>query len=130
MRTHKTLLVYGSLVLLFMIAVVRGADDGALNAAIDAVGASPSAQAKAALNAAVESYQAAAAAEPAEDAPGAIAITVAADEVTDVGFKVDNLWIAIAGMLVFMMHLGFAMVESGLCRAKNCVNIPQPSHSH
>jgi Amt family ammonium transporter len=26
-------------------------------------------------------------------------------------------------MLVFFMNLGFAMVESGLCRAKNCVNI-------
>lgn len=106
-----------------MIAVARGADDAALNAAIDAVGASPSTQAKAALNAASAAYQAAAAAEPAEEAPGAIAITAAADEVTDVGFKVDNLWIAIAAMLVFMMHLGFAMVESGLCRAKNCVNI-------
>ena len=26
-------------------------------------------------------------------------------------------------MLVFLMHLGFATVESGLCRAKNCTNI-------
>jgi Amt family ammonium transporter len=36
---------------------------------------------------------------------------------------VDTLWTLIAGMLVFFMNLGFAMVESGLCRAKNCVNI-------
>jgi Amt family ammonium transporter len=35
----------------------------------------------------------------------------------------DTLWTLIAGMLVFFMNLGFAMVESGLCRAKNCVNI-------
>ncbi|MEQ9454443.1 MAG: ammonium transporter [Phycisphaeraceae bacterium] len=35
----------------------------------------------------------------------------------------NNLWIMIAGMLVFIMHLGFAMVESGLTRAKNTVNI-------
>lgn len=35
----------------------------------------------------------------------------------------DTLWTLIAGMLVFFMNLGFAMVESGLCRAKNTVNI-------
>ncbi len=38
-------------------------------------------------------------------------------------FTIDNLWILIAGCLVFIMHLGFAMVESGLTRAKNTVNI-------
>jgi len=36
---------------------------------------------------------------------------------------VDTMWTLIGGMLVFFMNLGFAMVESGLCRAKNCVNI-------
>ncbi len=38
-------------------------------------------------------------------------------------FTIDNLWVMIAGCLVFIMHLGFAMVESGLTRAKNTVNI-------
>lgn len=38
-------------------------------------------------------------------------------------FITSNLWIMIAAMLVFIMHLGFAMVESGLTRAKNTVNI-------
>jgi len=38
-------------------------------------------------------------------------------------FMIDNLWVAIAGCMVFIMHLGFAMVESGLTRAKNTVNI-------
>ncbi|MEM6505625.1 MAG: ammonium transporter [Planctomycetota bacterium] len=38
-------------------------------------------------------------------------------------FKANNLWIMIAGMLVFIMHLGFAMLEAGLTRAKNTVNI-------
>jgi len=38
-------------------------------------------------------------------------------------FVADNLWIMIAGMLVFMMHLGFATLEAGLTRAKNTVNI-------
>ena len=38
-------------------------------------------------------------------------------------FMVNNLWIMIAGMLVFIMHLGFATLESGLTRSKNTVNI-------
>ncbi len=38
-------------------------------------------------------------------------------------FFVNNLWVLLGGMLVFMMHLGFAAVESGLSRAKNCTNI-------
>jgi Amt family ammonium transporter len=33
------------------------------------------------------------------------------------------MWTLIAAFLVFFMNLGFALVESGLCRAKNCVNI-------
>jgi len=35
----------------------------------------------------------------------------------------DTLWVLVAGMLVFFMNLGFGCVESGMCRAKNCVNI-------
>jgi ammonium transporter, Amt family len=35
----------------------------------------------------------------------------------------DTMWTLIAGMLVFFMNLGFATVESGLCRAKNTVTI-------
>ncbi len=35
----------------------------------------------------------------------------------------DTLWVLLAGMLVFFMNLGFAMVESGFARAKNTVNI-------
>jgi Amt family ammonium transporter len=34
---------------------------------------------------------------------------------------IDTMWVLIAGMLVFFMNLGFASVESGLCRAKNAV---------
>ncbi len=36
---------------------------------------------------------------------------------------VDTMWVLITGFLVFFMNLGFAMVESGLCRAKNTANI-------
>lgn len=38
-------------------------------------------------------------------------------------FALSNLWILIAAALVFIMHLGFASVESGLCQKKNTVNI-------
>lgn len=41
----------------------------------------------------------------------------------DVKVVLDTLWVLITAMLVFFMNLGFAMVESGFARAKNCVNI-------
>lgn len=38
-------------------------------------------------------------------------------------FTINNLWMMIATILVFIMHLGFASLEAGLTRAKNTVNI-------
>ena len=38
-------------------------------------------------------------------------------------FTANNMWIVIAAALVFIMHLGFATLESGLTRAKNTINI-------
>ncbi len=38
-------------------------------------------------------------------------------------FETSNLWILIAAFLVFIMHLGFATLESGLTQAKNTTNI-------
>lgn len=38
-------------------------------------------------------------------------------------FTVSNLWTLIAAALVFVMHLGFATLESGLTQSKNTVNI-------
>ena len=38
-------------------------------------------------------------------------------------FISENIWIMISAMLVFIMGLGFACVESGLCRAKSSANI-------
>ncbi len=35
----------------------------------------------------------------------------------------DTIWVMVAAALVFFMNLGFALVESGFCRAKNTVNI-------
>jgi Amt family ammonium transporter len=36
---------------------------------------------------------------------------------------VDTIWVLITAKMVFFMNLGFAAVESGFARAKNCVNI-------
>lgn len=36
---------------------------------------------------------------------------------------INSMWVLIAGILVFLMHAGFAMVEVGFTRSKNAVNI-------
>ena len=38
-------------------------------------------------------------------------------------FTVNNTWMLVATFLVFIMHLGFACLESGMTQAKNTVNI-------
>ena len=47
----------------------------------------------------------------------------AAQEASEVQAVLDNIWVFIAGCLVFFMQAGFALVEAGLTRAKNVVNI-------
>ena len=69
-----------------------------------------------------------------EAAPAAAAATVAATAaaapaaidpaaLSDMRIGLDTVWVLVAAFLVFFMNAGFALVESGLCRAKNCVNI-------
>ena len=41
----------------------------------------------------------------------------------DAMFTVNNTWMLVSTFLVFIMHLGFATLESGLTQAKNTVNI-------
>jgi ammonium transporter, Amt family len=38
-------------------------------------------------------------------------------------FTISNLWVLISAALVFIMHLGFSAVETGLTQSKNTVNI-------
>jgi ammonium transporter, Amt family len=47
----------------------------------------------------------------------------AAPTAESVQASVDSLWVMIAAVLVFFMHAGFAMVETGFTRAKNSLNI-------
>ena len=50
-------------------------------------------------------------------------IAFGADEVSEEMFTVNNVWMMVSTFLVFIMHLGFATLESGLTRAKNTTNI-------
>jgi len=50
-------------------------------------------------------------------------IAFAEDGVTPGQFVANNVWMMLAAALVFIMHLGFATLETGLTRAKNTVNI-------
>ncbi|NEQ39854.1 MAG: ammonium transporter [Okeania sp. SIO3I5] len=36
---------------------------------------------------------------------------------------VDNIWLLLAGALVFFMNAGFALLEAGLCRSDNSINV-------
>jgi len=46
-----------------------------------------------------------------------------ADKLTDSKVAMDTMWTLLTAFLVFFMNLGFAMVESGFCRAKNTVTV-------
>ncbi len=61
---------------------------------------------------------------PGTTTPDAEAPALATEaSVTDVLFTTNNAWMMLATGLVFIMHLGFATVETGLTRSKNTVNI-------
>ena len=63
---------------------------------------------------------------PAQAAPATPAPTFTkemADAISSQKIAMDTIWVMLTAFLVFFMNLGFALVESGFCRAKNCVNI-------
>ena len=62
------------------------------------------------------------AAAPAEGTPPAPA-PAAPPTNEELKIMLDTVWVLSTAFLVFFMNLGFAAVESGMCRAKNCVNI-------
>ncbi len=61
----------------------------------------------------------------AEDAapPDAAAWQALVDNSSSLRIGIDTVWVLVTAMLVFWMNAGFALVESGLCRSKNTVNI-------
>jgi ammonium transporter, Amt family len=50
-------------------------------------------------------------------------LALAADGNTEVKVMIDTVWVMLCGALVFFMNAGFGLLETGLCRAKNAVNI-------
>jgi Amt family ammonium transporter len=60
--------------------------------------------------------------DPTATAPAVTAESVAA-ELKARSVDMDTMWTLIAAFLVFWMQAGFALVETGLTRAKNTVNI-------
>lgn len=66
--------------------------------------------------------------EPAADAAAAPAAEPPAvrglnEALNTTSYALDTIWVMLAGFLVFFMQAGFALVETGLTRAKNAVNI-------
>jgi Amt family ammonium transporter len=62
-------------------------------------------------------------AEAAADAPAYADLDAFAASPGYAIFTANNIWMMLATGLVFIMHLGFATVETGLTRSKNTVNI-------
>ncbi|MFN3476263.1 MAG: ammonium transporter, partial [Candidatus Methylomirabilales bacterium] len=63
-------------------------------------------------------------AEEAKEGAQAVTFTKEmADQLLNSKVAADTVWTLMTAFLVFFMNLGFALVESGLCRAKNTVNI-------
>ncbi len=50
-------------------------------------------------------------------------LSAAEATVTDAVFTANNVWMMVCAALVFIMHLGFACVETGFTQRKNTVNI-------
>jgi Amt family ammonium transporter len=59
----------------------------------------------------------------AEQAAPAVFTQEMADAITNSKVALDTVWTLVTAFLVFFMNLGFALVESGFCRAKNTTNI-------
>jgi len=57
----------------------------------------------------------------AEDAPPTMADLT--QQIADQKMIMDTVWTMVAGFLVFFMNAGFALLEAGLCRAKNASTI-------
>src|SRR5690606_348750 len=42
---------------------------------------------------------------------------------------IDVIWLAMASALVFFMQAGFALLESGMSRSKNCINVVMKNYT-
>jgi ammonium transporter, Amt family len=58
----------------------------------------------------------------AADVPAKLSSADLYDRIAHNTFSINIVWTLIAGFLVMFMQAGFAMVETGLCRAKNAAH--------
>ena len=56
---------------------------------------------------------------PGDDDPAKLTIPALYDRIVHNLYSINMVWTLITGFLVMFMQAGFAMVEDGLCRAKN-----------
>jgi Amt family ammonium transporter len=56
------------------------------------------------------------------DVPSALGPTDLYDRVAHNMFSINMVWVMVTGFLVMFMQTGFAMVETGMCRAKNAAH--------
>lgn len=59
----------------------------------------------------------------------ALPSSVQAENITDLAKAADVVWITIAAALVFFMQAGFALLESGMSRAKNAINVVMKNYT-
>ena len=59
----------------------------------------------------------------AQDAPKPVFDGTPIPAATDVGISLNLLWVVIGAALVIFMQAGFAMVETGFCRAKHAAHV-------
>jgi Amt family ammonium transporter len=127
-RFNRLISTAGAVYLLLALTFATQAQDASSDAPVDAPtaaapsAAAPSAAAEEAPPAVVAITNAAAPAEA--NAPLSAYSSekyIASDGYAT--FTVNNLWICISAALVFIMHLGFTTLESGLTQKKNAVNI-------
>ena len=43
--------------------------------------------------------------------------------IQEIRLSLDSVWVVLGGILVFFMQAGFALIESGLVRSKNSINV-------
>ena len=52
-----------------------------------------------------------------------ISLVAQAEEVVALGGQINMLWVVIGAVLVIFMQAGFALVETGFCRAKHAAHV-------
>ena len=55
--------------------------------------------------------------------PGGAIAAESAPSISDVVVNLNTVWLMVAAALVFLMQAGFSLLEGGMARSKNAVNV-------